>query len=78
MFTLYSLAKDFSSALDISETLSLFSKKIEDFVPFDTCLRYLMEPGGGVCDRGAHGRPSAASCSRIDVSNSAKERPDTR
>ena len=45
VFTLYSLAKDFSSALDIDETLSLFSRKIDDFVPFDTCLVYLMEPG---------------------------------
>ena len=45
VFTLYSLAKDFSSALNIDETLSLFAKKIEDFVPFDTCLVYLMEPG---------------------------------
>lgn len=45
VFTLYSLAKDFSSALDLEETLSLFTRKIEDFVPFDTCLVYLMEPG---------------------------------
>jgi diguanylate cyclase (GGDEF)-like protein/putative nucleotidyltransferase with HDIG domain len=45
VFTLYSLAKDFSSALDLNETLSLFSRKIEDFVPFDTCLVYLMQPG---------------------------------
>jgi diguanylate cyclase (GGDEF)-like protein/putative nucleotidyltransferase with HDIG domain len=45
VFTLYSLAKDFSSALNVDETLSLFCRKIEDFVPFDTCLVYLMEPG---------------------------------
>lgn len=41
VFTLYSLAKDFSSALDLDQTLSLFTKKIGEFVPFDTCLVYL-------------------------------------
>lgn len=45
VFTLYSLAKDFSSALDVDETLSLFTKKIGEFIPFDTCLVYLMDPG---------------------------------
>ena len=46
VFTLYSLAKDFSSALDIDETLSLFTRKIAEFVPFDTCLVYLADEGG--------------------------------
>lgn len=46
VFTLYSLAKDFSSALDLNETLSLFTTKVGEFVPFDTCLVYLMDPDG--------------------------------
>lgn len=43
VFTLYSLAREFSSALDLNETLSLFTDKIREFVPYDTCLVYLLE-----------------------------------
>lgn len=43
VFTLYELAKVFSSALNLEETLSLLSDKIRQFVPFDTCAIYLLE-----------------------------------
>ncbi len=43
VFTLYELAKVFSSALNLQETLSLLSDKISQFVPFDTCAIYLLE-----------------------------------
>lgn len=43
VFTLYALAREFSSALDLKSTLSLFSEKIREFVPFDTCLVYLLD-----------------------------------
>ncbi len=43
VFTLYSLARDFSSALDLDEILSLFSEKIRDLVPFDTSVIYLLD-----------------------------------
>ena len=43
VFTLYELAKVFSSALNLQETLSLLSEKIGSFVPFDTCVIYLLE-----------------------------------
>ncbi len=43
VFTLYSLARDFSSALDLDEILTLFSHKIRDLVPFDTSVIYLMD-----------------------------------
>lgn len=43
VFTLYELAKVFTSALSLQETLSLLSKKISEFVPFDTCIIYLLE-----------------------------------
>ncbi|MGI8788842.1 MAG: diguanylate cyclase [Pyrinomonadaceae bacterium] len=42
VFTLYELAKVFSSSLNLQETLSLFVKKIGELVPFDTCAVYLM------------------------------------
>jgi diguanylate cyclase (GGDEF)-like protein/putative nucleotidyltransferase with HDIG domain len=42
-FTLYELAKEFSSSLNLSETLELFSEKIREFVHFDTCTVYLKE-----------------------------------
>jgi diguanylate cyclase (GGDEF)-like protein len=43
VFTLYELARVFSSSLNLHETLSLFTKKIGEFVPFDTCAVYLLD-----------------------------------
>ena len=43
VFTLYELARIFSSSLNLEETLSLFTKKIGEFVPFDTCAVYLLD-----------------------------------
>jgi diguanylate cyclase (GGDEF)-like protein/putative nucleotidyltransferase with HDIG domain len=46
-FTLYELAKEFSSSLSLSETASLFSEKIREFVRFDTCTIYLIDEKSG-------------------------------
>lgn len=43
VFTLYELARIFSSSLNLHDTLSLFIKKISEFVPFDTCAIYLLD-----------------------------------
>jgi diguanylate cyclase (GGDEF)-like protein/putative nucleotidyltransferase with HDIG domain len=43
VFTLYELAKVFSSALNLQETLALFADKIGQFVPFETCAVYLLD-----------------------------------
>ena len=43
VFTLYELAKVFSSSLNLNETFSLFAKKIGEFIPFDTCAVYLLD-----------------------------------
>lgn len=43
VFTLYALAREFGSALNLKDTLSLFSEKVREFVPFDTCLVYLLD-----------------------------------
>jgi diguanylate cyclase (GGDEF)-like protein/putative nucleotidyltransferase with HDIG domain len=43
VFALYELARVFSSALNLPETLSLFVKKIAELVPFDTCVVYLLD-----------------------------------
>lgn len=43
VFTLYELARVFSSSLNLHETLSLFTRKIAEFVPFDTCAIYLLD-----------------------------------
>ncbi len=43
VFTLYEMARDFSSSQNLEETMSLFTKKVADFVPFDTCLVYLLD-----------------------------------
>jgi diguanylate cyclase (GGDEF)-like protein/putative nucleotidyltransferase with HDIG domain len=46
VFMLYSLAKDFSGSLNLDETLSLFTQKIAEFVPYDTCIVYLLDESG--------------------------------
>lgn len=43
VFALYELARVFSSALNLQDTLSLFVKKISEMVPFDTCIVYLFD-----------------------------------
>ncbi len=46
VFTLYELARVFSSSLNLEDTLSLFVQKIGEFVPFDSCVVYLSEENG--------------------------------
>ncbi|HVF29727.1 MAG TPA: diguanylate cyclase [Pyrinomonadaceae bacterium] len=46
VFTLYSLAREFSSALDLDEILSLFTEKVRELVPFDTSVVYLLDETG--------------------------------
>ena len=43
VFTLYELARVFSTSLNLHDTLSLFVKKIGELVPFDTCVIYLFD-----------------------------------
>lgn len=43
VFALYSLARDFSSELDLDEILPLFIQKVRELVPFDTSVVYLLE-----------------------------------
>lgn len=43
VYTLYELARVFSSSLNLHDTLSLFVQKIGELVPFDTCIVYLMD-----------------------------------
>jgi diguanylate cyclase (GGDEF)-like protein/putative nucleotidyltransferase with HDIG domain len=42
VFTLYEMARDFTASLKLEETLDLFARKAGEFVPFDTCLVYLL------------------------------------
>jgi diguanylate cyclase (GGDEF)-like protein/putative nucleotidyltransferase with HDIG domain len=48
VFSLYELAREFGSATDLQETLELVSRKVREFVPFDTCAVYLLESSGTV------------------------------
>ncbi|HEV7699578.1 MAG TPA: diguanylate cyclase [Pyrinomonadaceae bacterium] len=43
VFSLYELAREFGSATDLQETLDLFSAKVRELVPFDTCAVYLLD-----------------------------------
>jgi len=43
VFTLYELARVFSSSINLAETFSLFVEKIGGLVPFDTCVIYLAD-----------------------------------
>ncbi|MDM7923777.1 MAG: diguanylate cyclase [Pyrinomonadaceae bacterium] len=58
VFMLYSLAKEFSGSLNLDETLSLFTKKIAEFVPYDACIVYLLDHSGATATaaltRGLH------------------------
>lgn len=46
VFTLYSLARDFSGAATLDETMALFTDKIGEFVPYDACAVYISEEAG--------------------------------
>ena len=43
VFSLYELAREFSSSISLQSTLDMFAKKIGEFVPFDTCALYLLD-----------------------------------
>ncbi len=43
VFSLYELAREFSSSVDLQTTMELFSRKIREFVPFETCALYLLD-----------------------------------
>lgn len=43
VFTLYELARIFSSSLNLEDTFSLFAEKIGGLVPYDTCVIYLSD-----------------------------------
>lgn len=43
VFTLYEMAKVFSSSLNLPDTISRFTAKIGELVPFDTCVVYLLD-----------------------------------
>jgi len=43
VFTLYSLAREFSSSLDFHETLELFAEKVAAFVPYDSLAICLLD-----------------------------------
>lgn len=46
VFSFYSIARDFSSSIDLPQTLAMFTERLADFVPFDTCLIYLFDENG--------------------------------
>jgi diguanylate cyclase (GGDEF)-like protein/putative nucleotidyltransferase with HDIG domain len=43
VFTLYELARIFSSSLNLEQTLALFVDKVRELVPFDSCVIYLLD-----------------------------------
>ena len=45
VFTLYSIAREFTSSLELSETLVLFADKVAEFVPYDSIVITLLQPG---------------------------------
>lgn len=50
VFTLYELAREFGSSVRIEDTLALFTQKIREFVPFETCAIYLVDESGRYAD----------------------------
>ncbi len=43
VFTLYELAREFSASVNFQETLSLFTQKVGEFVPYTTCAVFLLD-----------------------------------
>lgn len=43
VFTLYSLAREFGAVMSLNATLSLFAKKVGEFVPYDACGIFLLD-----------------------------------
>ena len=50
VFTLYELAREFGSSVRIEDTLTLFTKKIREFVPFETCAIFLVDESARYAD----------------------------
>jgi diguanylate cyclase (GGDEF)-like protein/putative nucleotidyltransferase with HDIG domain len=46
VFALYEMARDFGATLDLDEVFMLLSRKVCEFVPYDTCLIYLLDDSG--------------------------------
>lgn len=43
VFSLYELAREFSSSVTLENTLKLFAEKVAEFVPYETCAVYLVD-----------------------------------
>jgi diguanylate cyclase (GGDEF)-like protein len=43
VFSLYELAREFSSRVNLEDTLKLFAQKVAEFVPYETCAVYLVD-----------------------------------
>jgi len=46
VFSLYEMARDFGTVLDPDEALALLTKKVGQFVPYETCLVFLLDEDG--------------------------------
>lgn len=46
VFSLYEMARDFGASLNLEGTLALLTDKIREFVPYETCLVYLLDEDG--------------------------------
>jgi diguanylate cyclase (GGDEF)-like protein/putative nucleotidyltransferase with HDIG domain len=50
VFTLFELSREFAGATKIDETLSLFTSKIKEFIPFTTCSVFLLDDSAKFAD----------------------------
>ncbi|MFN6962433.1 MAG: diguanylate cyclase [Pyrinomonadaceae bacterium] len=50
VFTLYELAREFSSSLDLDDTYSLFARTVRELIPVDTFAIYLLNESTGLAD----------------------------
>lgn len=46
VFSLYEMAREFGAMLDPEETFALLTRKVGQFVPFETCLVFLLDDAG--------------------------------
>jgi diguanylate cyclase (GGDEF)-like protein/putative nucleotidyltransferase with HDIG domain len=48
VYSLYEIARTFSSSLNLEDTIAIFVNKLKHIVPFDTCVIYLYDEEAGV------------------------------
>ncbi|HEX6280186.1 MAG TPA: HD-GYP domain-containing protein, partial [Pyrinomonadaceae bacterium] len=67
VFTLYSLAREFGAVMSLDDTMSLFARKVGEFVPYDACGVFLLDDTGEFATTAHVAGRDAAALARMRV-----------